>query len=96
MKKRTGYGRLRGDTGHHRRIMATMAVLGVLAFGPVIWRLYDLMVTNYDYYAGLALRNQSRTTAVSPRSRTCRKTSAKASGEGWEVLGIRSLSTSFS
>ena len=67
MKKRTGYGRLRGDTGHHRRIMATMAVLGVLAFGPVIWRLYDLMVANYDYYAGLALRNQSRTTTVSPR-----------------------------
>ena len=44
-----------------------MVLLGVLAFGPVIWRLYDLMVVNYDYYAGLALRNQSRTTAVSPR-----------------------------
>ena len=67
MKKGTRYGRLRGDTGQHRRIMAAMAVLGVLAFGPVVWRLYDLMVVNYDYYAGLALRNQSRTTAVSPR-----------------------------
>ena len=67
MKKGTGYGRLRGDTGQHRRIMAAMVLLGVLAFGPMVWRLYDLMVANYDYYAGLALRNQSRTTAVSPQ-----------------------------
>ena len=44
-----------------------MALLGALAFGPVAWRLYDLMIANYDYYAGLALRNQSRTTSVSPR-----------------------------
>ena len=44
-----------------------MALLGALAFGPVAWRLYDLMIEHYDYYAGLALRNQSRTTSVSPR-----------------------------
>ena len=67
MKQRKQYGRLRGDTGQHRRIIMVMALLGALAFGPVAWRLYDLMIANYDYYAGLALRNQSRTTSVSPR-----------------------------
>ncbi len=40
------------------------AILGLLAFLPVSLRLYDLMVTNYDYYADLALRNQTRSTAV--------------------------------
>ena len=67
MKQQKRYERLRGDTGQHRRIIMVMALLGVLAFGPVVWRLYDLMIANYDYYAGLALRNQSRTTSVSPR-----------------------------
>ena len=61
------YGRLRGDTGQHRRIMAVMALLGALAFVPAAWRLYDLMISNYDYYAGLALKNQTRSTTVSPR-----------------------------
>ena len=67
MKQRKRYERLRGDTGQHRRILIVMAMLGALAFGLVAWRLYDLMIANYDYYAGLALRNQSRTTSVSPR-----------------------------
>ena len=58
------YERLRLDSGHHRRILLTAAVLGMLAFVPVGLRLYDLMVTNYDYYAQLALRNQTRTTRV--------------------------------
>lgn len=57
-------GRFRMDSGQHRRILLTMAVLGILAFVPLGVRLYDLMVQNYDYYAGLALRNQSRSTPV--------------------------------
>ena len=57
-------GRFRMDSGQHRRILLTMAVLGILAFVPLGMRLYDLMVRNYDYYAGLALRNQSRSTPV--------------------------------
>ena len=40
------------------------AVLAMLAFVPVSLRLFDLMVLQYDHYAGLALRNQSRTTQV--------------------------------
>ncbi len=36
----------------------------MLAFVPVSFRLFNLMVTNYDYYADLALRNQTRTTQV--------------------------------
>ena len=62
-KKQT-YERVRMDSGHHRRLLVTMAVLGMLAFLPVFWRLYDLMIRQYDYYAGLALRNQTRTTTV--------------------------------
>ena len=56
--------RLRGDTGQHSRIMAVMLVLGILAFVPIGFQLYKLMVTEYDYYAAKALRNQTRTTAV--------------------------------
>ena len=52
------------DSGHHRRIRLTAAVLGLLAFVPMALRLYDLMVVNYDYYAREALRNQTRTTYV--------------------------------
>ena len=57
--------RLRADTGQHNRIMLVMAVLGILAFFPIGLRLYHLMVTQYDYYAAQALRNQTRTTTVS-------------------------------
>ena len=59
------YDRLRLNSGQHRRILLVMLVLGVLAFGPVLWRLYDLMVAQYSQYAALALRNQTRSTAVS-------------------------------
>ena len=58
------YDRLRLNTGQHRRIVLVMFFFGVLAFFPVFWRLYDLMVRNYDRYAALALRNQTRTTPV--------------------------------
>ena len=64
-KKRKVYQRFRGDSGQHRRILAVAALFGVLAFLPVGLRLYDLMVTNYDYYSRKALNNQSRTTQVS-------------------------------
>ena len=70
MKKDTGkhdqMSRLRADTGQHRRILLVMAVLGVLAFLPIAAQLYRLMVIDYDYYAAKALRNQTRTTAVTP------------------------------
>ena len=66
MKRRNKkeYSRIRGDTGQHRRILWVGLLLGVLAFVPVAVRLYDLMVTNYEYYSDLALRNQTRSTAV--------------------------------
>lgn len=63
-KNSNGFDRLRMNSGQHRRILLVSAVLGVLAFVPVLWRLYSLMVVQYDYYAGLALRNQTRTTTV--------------------------------
>ena len=58
------YYRLRGDSGQHRRILLAAVLLGALAFVPVSIRLYDLMVVQYEKYASLALRNQTRTTGV--------------------------------
>ena len=63
-KHKDPYARIRGDSGQRRRILLTGLVLGLLAFVPVAMRLYRLMVTDYGYYSDLALRNQSRTTAV--------------------------------
>ena len=58
------YNRLRGDSGQQRRIALIGVILGIAAFIPVAFRLYDLMVRQYTYYADLALRNQTRTTPV--------------------------------
>ena len=63
-KHKDPYARIRGDSGQRRRILLTGLVLGLLAFVPVALRLYRLMVTDHGYYSDLALRNQSRTTAV--------------------------------
>ena len=57
-------GRIRMDSGQHRRILIAMAILGVAGFGVVLARLYSLMVSQYDVYSRLALSNQSRTTRV--------------------------------
>ena len=64
MAKKREYNRIRKDTGQHRRITYTALFLGILAFIPVIMQLFALMVRDYDYYARLALRNQTRTTKV--------------------------------
>ena len=68
MEKRAGKSRetdrLRADTGQHQRIMLVTVLLGILAFFPIVAQLYRLMVTQYEYYAAKALRNQTRTTAV--------------------------------
>ncbi len=62
--KKREYNRVRKDSGQHRRITLTALFLGVLAFIPLVMQLYSLMVRDYDYYAKLALRNQTRTTRV--------------------------------
>ena len=58
------YRRIRGDSGQHRRILWIALVLGVVGFIPLGVRLYTLMVTEYDYYADRALKNQTRITPV--------------------------------
>ena len=63
-KYRDPYERIRGDSGQRRRILLTALMLGILAFVPVALQLYKLMVIDYGYYSDLALRNQSRSTAV--------------------------------
>ena len=65
-KRKREYGRLRGDSGQHRRILIMAVFLGILLFVPVAVRLYDLMIRQYDYYLGKAQNNQTRTTAVTP------------------------------
>ena len=64
MGKEAKFGRLRMDSGQHRRVMLAAAFLGVAAFLPVFGRLYTLMVRDYGTYSDLALRNQTRSTAV--------------------------------
>ena len=56
---------MRADSGQHKRILAAGLIFGMAAFVPIGIRLYDLMVTQFDYYADLALRNQTRTTRIS-------------------------------
>ena len=63
-QRKREYARVRADTGQHRRILATALVFGFIAFILVTLRLHSLMVTDYDYYSALALRNQTRTTGV--------------------------------
>ena len=63
-RRKTRYRRIRADSGQQRRTGFVMALLGAAAFLPVAVRLYGLMVSSYDEYAALALRNQSRTTVV--------------------------------
>ena len=64
MGRKGSYTRIRQDSGQHRRILATALVLGFVAFIPISIQLYTLMVTDYDYYAKLVLKNQTRTTTV--------------------------------
>lgn len=64
MGQRKGYDRLRMSSGQHKRILLVGLLTSVLAFAPVGMRLYELMILDFDYYQGLALRNQTRTTTV--------------------------------
>lgn len=63
-RKGKNYDRLRMSSGQHRRILLAALVLSLLAFLPIGMRLYELMILDFDYYADLALRNQTRTTTV--------------------------------
>ena len=63
-ERKREYARVRGDSGQHRRIFALIVLLGVAAFVPTALRLYQLMVSDHEYYSNLALRNQTRTTTV--------------------------------
>ena len=63
-KEKRSYDRVRVNSGQHRRILLIAAILGLVGFLPAVMQLYNLMIVNYDYYADLALRNQTRTTRV--------------------------------
>lgn len=63
-RKKKGYDRLRMSSGQHKRILLIGLMMSLLAFLPVGLRLYELMILDFDYYANLALRNQTRTTTV--------------------------------
>ena len=69
-KRKHPFERIRADSGQHRRILAVMALFCVALFLPATLRLYQLMVLDFDYYASLALRNQSRSTSISAQRGT--------------------------
>ena len=46
------------------RIFVVMLVLGILAFVPLAVRMYQLMITQHDYFEELAIDNQTRSTPV--------------------------------
>ncbi len=47
------------------RTLIVMALCGIVLFIPLIATLYNLMITQHDYYEGLAVDNQTRSTTVS-------------------------------
>lgn len=63
-RKPKEYSRIRLDSGHHKRILLSAVLLGLLGFVPVVAQLYHLMVARNAYYRAQALRNQGRTTNV--------------------------------
>ena len=63
-QKKREWLRVRGDSGQRRRIFLAAILLGLAGFLPVCLQLYQLMVTNYDFYAQKALNNQTRSTSV--------------------------------
>ena len=63
-RQKKEHTRIRGDSGQHHRIMAVVAVLGLAVFIPTGIRLYQLMIHDHEYYANLALQNQTRSTKV--------------------------------
>ncbi|MBE6934012.1 MAG: PASTA domain-containing protein [Ruminococcaceae bacterium] len=63
-RRKKEFARVRADSGQHRRILWVMAVLGIAAFFPMALQLYQLMISDYEYYSRLALQNQTRTTYV--------------------------------
>ena len=64
MEKRNRYQRIRMDSGQHRRLLLVASLLGAAAFLPVALGLWGLMIRDHDRYSALALKNQTRTTAV--------------------------------
>lgn len=65
-ERKNRYERVRFDSGQHRRILLVMLALGIAVFIPLGLRLYQLMVAEFDYYGAAALRNQTRTTRITP------------------------------
>ena len=47
MAQHKEFRRIRGDTGQHRRILLTALLLGILAFVPVVLRLFALLVAHW-------------------------------------------------
>lgn len=64
LSKRKQAHRLRGDSAQRHRMARVSLWLGVLAFIPVLVQFACLMIGSFDHYSLQALRNQTRTTAV--------------------------------
>ncbi|MEG1858077.1 MAG: hypothetical protein RR216_05000, partial [Pseudoflavonifractor sp.] len=47
-----------------RRTLVLMGICGVLAFFPLLTKLYEIQIIKYDEYKGLAIDQQTRDVAV--------------------------------
>lgn len=52
------------DVSVRRAVLIALGVLGILAFGVLAGRLFQLMILQHDYYEAKAIRNQTRSTSV--------------------------------
>jgi len=60
-----------------RRTLVLMIVCGIVAFIVLAIKLFDIQIVNHDYYKGLALANQVRTTSESASRGTIYDTNMK-------------------
>lgn len=56
----------RADSGVYLRIIIFASLFVCIAFGAVVWRLFDLQVVEYDEYSTLAKQQQTREKTITP------------------------------
>lgn len=64
-KKTSNTGGYKPEKSILRRTLVLMIVCGIVAFIPLVWKLYELQVIDHDYYENLAVENQTKSTTVS-------------------------------
>jgi stage V sporulation protein D (sporulation-specific penicillin-binding protein) len=68
LKRRVPRPNIPGDASRTilKRTAVLMILFGVLVFIPLIWKLFDLQIVQYDTLSQMAADNQTRTSSVTP------------------------------